>query len=77
MKMNKIGQPWQNEPFIENHPQLIDHKKARFACLELKISNSQPITGEGCPILSNFFFGVSHQTQKRCISNHSNGKKKK
>jgi hypothetical protein len=32
MKMNKIGQPWQNEPFIENHPQLIDNKKARFAC---------------------------------------------
>jgi hypothetical protein len=50
MKMNKIGQPWQNEPFIKNHPQLIHNKKARFACLELKISNSPPITGEGCPM---------------------------
>ncbi len=58
MKLDKIGQPWQNEPLIENKTWFIDKKNARFACPKRKISNSKPRTREGCPILSNFSFGV-------------------
>jgi hypothetical protein len=57
MKLYKIGQPWQNEPLIENKTEFIDNNQARFACQERKISNPKPRTREGCPILSNFSFG--------------------
>jgi hypothetical protein len=59
MKLYKIGQPWQNEPLIENKTEFIDNNQARFACQERKISNPKPRTREGCPILSNFSFGVA------------------
>jgi hypothetical protein len=58
MKLYKIGQPWQNEPLIENKTEFIDNNQARFACQERKISNPKPRTREGCPILSNFSFGA-------------------
>jgi hypothetical protein len=42
MKLYKIGQPWQNEPLIENKTEFIDNNQARFACQERKISNPKP-----------------------------------
>ena len=57
MKLDKIGQPWQNELLIDNKTWFIDNKNARFACLKRKISNPNPRTREGCPILSNFSLG--------------------
>ena len=67
MKLDKIGQPWQNEHKIDNKTWFIDNKNARFACLKRKISNPNPSTREGCPILSNFSLGVDFTHYSKTI----------